>query len=330
MAVSKVLHGKGDTVRVSKDKAEVIRRIAEELRYQPNHLARSFRSKRTQTVGLVFEQFQRLGDRTGYFSQLLNGVMSATFPRNYSLTICPTLIRNSSSGAMFDGRFDGIVWCKPDMGQETKEAIEKSPIPVVALHVAPAEAPNVATFCCDNDTGLELAIQHLVELGHTEIAFAVDNENRCSVEALARFDAFFKAMHARSLGASADDLLIWDHDGADLAYYWSIGRRHTAMICFSESHAISLLRACETCGIVVPDELSIIGFDSTSYCDTTTPKLSSISQPVERMAFEATQFLLSTIEGDLRSPYNFIYPCGFDSRESTARPSSQSRGAHSS
>ena len=327
MAVSKVLHGKGATVRVSLEKAAHIRRVAEELRYQPNHLARSFRSKRTHTIGLVFEHFQKIGDRTGYFGQLLNGVMSATFPGDFSLTICPKLIRNSSTGAIFDGRFDGIVWCKPDLSDETRLAIQNAPVPIVALHVTPNEIPGVPTFCCDNQEALRLAVAHLKELGHQKIAFAIDKDNRDSVEALARIDAFFSAMSKAALPCSPSDLLVWHHDGQDLSDYWARGGCHTAMICFSESHAVSLLKEADQLGIQVPSELSVIGFDSTSFCETTTPRLTAISQPVEQMAFEATQFLLSAIDGEISPLRHFIYPCALDLRESTARPPSHSRGA---
>jgi DNA-binding LacI/PurR family transcriptional regulator len=326
MAVSKVLHGKGATVRVSKDKADHIRRIAEQLRYQPNHLARSFRSKRTYTVGLVFEHFQKIGDRTGYFSMLLNGVMSATFPGDFSLTICPKLIRNSSTGAIFDGRFDGIVWCKPDLSQETREAIQNAPVPIVALHVTPQDIPGVPTFCCDNQQALRLAVQHLKQLGHRKLAFAIDRDNRESVEALARISAFFAAMGEAGLPCSPSDLLVWDHDGQDLEAYWNGDDRHTGLICFSESHAVSLLKSAEQFGISVPGDLSIIGYDSTSFCETTTPRLTAIAQPVEQMAFEATQYLISAIEGEPSPLHHFIYPCALDIRESTARPASHSRG----
>lgn len=326
MAVSKVLHGRGSTVRVSKEKADHIRRIAEELRYQPNHLARSFRNKRTHTIGLVFEHFQKIGDRTGYFGQLLNGVMSATFPGDYSLTICPKLIRNSSSGAIFDGRFDGIVWCKPDLSQDTSDAIQNAPVPIVALHVTPQDMPGVPTFCCDNEQALQLAVDHLKELGHERIAFAIDQDNRDSVEALDRIQAFFKAMSRANLPCSPRDLLVWNHDGNDLESYWHTAERHTSMICFSESHAVSLVKAAEEANIQVPGELSIIGFDSTSFCETTTPRLTAISQPVEQMAFEATQFLISAIDGEASSLRHFVYPCALDIRESTARPASHRRG----
>jgi LacI family transcriptional regulator len=223
MAVSKVLHGKGDTVRVSKDKAALIRQIAADLRYQPNHLARSFRSKRTYTVGMIFEHFQRVGDRTGYFSQLLNGVMSATFSNDYGLTICPKLIRDSASGHLFDGRFDGLLWCRPDVNDETLKAINNSPIPVVAMHVPPSIGLEVPSYCCDNLQALEIAVSHLRDLGHERIAFASDFENRTSVEGRARAEAFSAAMLSRKLPIDLGDLLVWDHEGADLPRYWADG-----------------------------------------------------------------------------------------------------------
>src|SRR3954464_7556221 len=80
MAVSKVLHGTGRNVRVSDETSENIRRVAREMRYQANHLARSFRSQRTKMVGVVFQHFERLSEENPYYPQLLNGVMAALFP----------------------------------------------------------------------------------------------------------------------------------------------------------------------------------------------------------------------------------------------------------
>ncbi len=325
MAVSKVLHGRGANVRVGAETAEHIRRIATDLRYQPNHLARSFRNQKTNTIGLVFEHFQRVGDTTGYFSQLLNGVMSATFPLDYSLTICPKLIKLSNNGMIFDGRFDGIVWCKPDISDATLRAIEQSHLPIVLIHVPPKHAPAAPLFYCDNEQGLKLAVQHLADLGHQRIAFAVDYENEFAVEARERADSFAKAKLSLGLSHSVSDLLVWDHDAEALHEYWQSPDRHTAIIAFSESQAVHLLLKARALGIAVPDDLSVIGFDSTSFCETTTPRLTSISQPVEQMAFDATRALISTIEERPRASQQSIYSCGLDIRESTACPSTSQK-----
>ncbi|MDR3689639.1 MAG: hypothetical protein P4L46_09700 [Fimbriimonas sp.] len=118
-------------VRVGAETAETIRRVAKELRYQPNRLARSFRLQRTYTIGLLFSHFGRIGELDGYFAALLNGVMSATFQSEYGLTVCPKLARSSSSVVMNDGRFDGLLSCKPDYTAKNAEAIKQSEIPIV-------------------------------------------------------------------------------------------------------------------------------------------------------------------------------------------------------
>src|SRR5579862_5241486 len=91
MAVSAVLHGSGRNVKVSEEKAELIRRIARELHYQPNQLARSLRSRRTRTIGVVFHHLMRLTEENPYFPQLLNGIMAVLFPTGYTLALCPKL-----------------------------------------------------------------------------------------------------------------------------------------------------------------------------------------------------------------------------------------------
>ena len=114
MAVSAVLNGAGRNVKVSHEKAEHIRRVARELRYQPNSLARSLRSRRTGMVGVVFQHLHGFSDAAPYFPNLLNGVMAALFPADYTLALCPKLIVGGDAGSISDGRFDGVLWCRPD------------------------------------------------------------------------------------------------------------------------------------------------------------------------------------------------------------------------
>ena len=324
MAVSKVLHGKGANVRVGAGTAETIRRVAKELRYQPNRLARSFRQQKTHTIGLVFSHFGRIGDLDGYFAAFLNGVMSATFQSEYSLTICPNLTRLSDNGVINDGRFDGLLWCKPDYTVQSAESIQRSDIPIVMMHAPAGEGPNVSRFCCDNDLGLKLAVDHLVELGHSRIAFVMDQYNHSTAEGRARIAGFKSAMAAHQLETSDANILHWVIDQSKLVELVETPASPTALIVFSERQAVSILREAEAQGISVPEQLSILGFDSTAFCDTTRPRLTAISQPIEQMAFDAVNLLISYIEAENYSSKSFIYPCGLDIRESTDRPPSRS------
>ncbi len=320
MAVSKVLHGKGANVRVGAETAETIRRVANELHYQPNRLARSFRQQKTHTIGLVFSHFGRIGELDGYFAAFLNGVMSATFQSEYGLTICPKLVKLSANGVINDGRFDGLLWCKPDYSVQSAESIERSEIPIVMMHAPANQGPNVPRFCCDNDLGLKLAVEHLVELGHKRIGFVMDEFNRSTAEGRARIAGYRTAVAESHLESFDGDVLFWDIDRSKLDQMMTKEQRPTALIVFSERQAVSILREAEALGISVPEDLSVVGFDSTAFCDTTRPRLTAISQPIEQMAYDATNVLISNIEGNPSPSRSFIYPCGLDIRESTARP----------
>jgi LacI family transcriptional regulator len=172
MAVSKVLHGAGANVRVSEARAEHIRKIAREMHYQANDVARSLRSRKTMMIGVVFQHFTTFSDDNPYYPQLLNGVMAALFPAEYTLALCPKLIQNSLTPAIADGRFDGVLWARPDFTEASIEELRFSNFPLVFMHAPPESVAGIPTYCVDNVTGLRLAVEHLVDLGHVHIAHA--------------------------------------------------------------------------------------------------------------------------------------------------------------
>lgn len=325
MAVSAVLNGAGSNVKVSKETAERIRDAARQLRYRPNTLARSLRNKRTGMVAVVFQHFDRFGDEHPYYPQLLNGVMAALFPADYTLALCPKLIQGDDAGSVSDGRFDGVLWCRPDVSEESVEGIQNSVVPVVMMHAPPNAILGVPTFCADNSSAMRTAVRHLAELGHKNVAFVIDPVNEHTVEGKVRAQAFLAAAQAaRVMG----DVFVWDPSLSQLEKYRQ-DAPHTGFVCFSDTLAGQILQACDRLGISVPTDLSVVGFDSSAFCEGTKPRLTSLNQPVERMAEAATNHLLSlirlTAEGaELPSPVSYIYDCGLDVRDSTTGPRTHS------
>jgi LacI family transcriptional regulator len=322
MAVSAVLHGTGRNVKVSAETSETIRRVARELRYQPNHLARFLRNNRTNTIGVVFQHFDRLGDDNPYYPQLLNGIIAALFSVDYTLALCPKLVQHSQDGLVSDGRFDGVLWCRPDFTEASLDGLRHSSTPVVMMHAPPGSAPGVPTFCADNEGALRQVVQHLVGLGHERIGFVIDPVNEHTAEGRVRAAAYAAAMAEANLKS---DVLVWDYEAKELEGYASKSRPHTALATFSDTLAGHLLSRCARLGILVPHDLSIVGFDSSTFCDRTSPRLTSINQPVELMAREATNYLLGLIDRkrDGRDEVEVaasVYPCRLDIRDSTSRP----------
>jgi LacI family transcriptional regulator len=320
MAVSSVLHGTGRNVRVSQDTAEKIRRIAADLRYQPNNVARSLRSRQTNMVGVVFQHFGRLSDSNPYYPLLLNGVMSALFPQKYTLALCPDLVQGGSEQALFDGRFDGILWARPDFAETSIDNLKNSRIPIVFMHAPPGSVEGMPTFCADNDGALRLVVRHLKELGHKDICFVIDELNEHTAEGRARTSAFLAAVKHEGLWG---EIFVWDENPRSFKKYLADNPKLTAMSCFSDTLAGTLLQTCKILDIQVPWDLSVVGFDSSTFCERTSPRLTSVHQPVELIAFEAVSHLLSLIKEQLNhkestASVSSTYKCGLDLRDSTA------------
>ena len=86
-----------------------------------------------------------------------------------------------------------------------------------------------------------------------------------------------------------------------------------------------LARIAAALGLDLPRELSVVGFDSTDYCETTTPRLTAVRQPIHDMAACAANVLIDLIEGNAPAgddslPSSTLFPCSLDVRGSTARP----------
>ncbi len=324
MAVSVVLSGSGNQkVSVSPAKAERIRQVAKELRYRPNQNARSLKTRRTNQVAVVFQHFSELGPEHPYHIQVLNGVTSALFPAGYAMTLCPRIIIDGDAFSMSDGRFDGVLWCRPEFDSESLEAISSAGVPVVMMHVPPGLMSGVPTFCADNDGAMRQVVQHLVSLGHERIAFVIDPVSVKSVEGGARNHALTRA--AQQAGIPKPGLVVLGRDHSILTRYAEKDAPHTALVCFSDELAGFVLQSCDRMGVEVPRDISVIGFDSSKFCEGTKPRLTSVNQPVDRMAQAATNHLLSLIHDDERglprSPMACcLYDCALDVRESTGPP----------
>lgn len=320
-AVSKVLHGGSASVRVSEARAVVIREVAQRLQYRPNRIARSLRKSKTDTVGLVFENFGSIGMGPLYYVDLLDGVAEELFRNHYRLTILPEVDGDDVWGTLADGRLDGIIWCKYNRENVTQLAGRSTPIPFVALNApAPEDVKNVAFVSCDNAGGVRLAIQHLYDLGHRDIAFAMETGELDTPDAIARRAGFLAAMTDLDLDLNEDSIQVWGSKGEGFLEWWSRPGRPTALLAWNDGMANQALIQAQEAGLEIPFDLSVVGFDSTRFCETTTPRLTSVRQPIREMAREAARMVIGMINGEATAMTPITFPCSLDLRESTSVP----------
>jgi len=318
MVVSHVLNKRASSVRVSAPTAERVRIAATELGYRCNVYARNFRSQKTEVIGVVHGMgFARPLFNAGsrYFSALVDGIVDGAFRHGYSVTLCPKLLGTEPGDAMSDGRFDGLVWYNTTQSAENLEMLGNCTSPLVVIHGTERNHPKYPTVICDNEQGVGLAVDHLIGLGHHRIAVACDGEN-LDGESIIRREAFVRHMKLRGIPVGpADMVYLGNDDHFDIKSL--MNRGYTAVIAFNDAHGASILRAAEAAGIHVPAQLSVVGFDSTDYCNELRPRLTSVFQPLSQIGGLAIDLLMQVIRDRSIEPSHLVIPCRLDVRDST-------------
>lgn len=317
--VSRVLHNKATSVRVSQATAERVRNIAKEMNYRVNVTARNFRDQSTMMIGILhgvgFER-QPLSEGSRYFACLVDGIIDRAFHYGYSVTFCPALMGSDPGQAVADGRFDGLIWYSTDLTTQNTELIQNCRSPLVVIHASDKDFEGkVSSIICDNYGGISQAVDHLTGLGHEKIGFVLEKKDSFS-EAKVRANVFEQVIRERGLEFCDDSIIYAEEDWSGLPSSLKATTR-TAWVSSSETVASHVLRVARETGISIPDQLSVVGFDSTEFCDGLSPKLSAIRQPLKRMGSAAVDLLIAEINEFPIEKKHLVIPCGFDIREST-------------
>jgi LacI family transcriptional regulator len=316
--VSHVLNGRGS---VTPERRLHVERAMAELGYQPNKVARSLILQRTKTLAMLIPDVAN-----PFFGELMSGVEEIAWAAGYCVIFGNT--RNDPEEELrylaefVERRVDGlfIVGAK-----DSRQIIKALPprLPVIALDRLPADWPYDAVVV-DNRHGIELAVSHVVELGHRRIGFIggdaeqpTGRERRLGFdEAMARYglEPTFVSEGAFSLESGRQQ--------AETLFRLPRTRWPSALIAANDLIALGVLAAARAAGIAVPADLSVCGFDDIVYAGLAVPALTSVRQPVREMGAQAVRLLLDRIEGHADTAQTRVLRTTLIVRASTAPPAS--------
>jgi LacI family transcriptional regulator len=268
-----------------------IKAAAKQMNYQPNLLARSLRSRRTLTIGILVPE---LGD--GYHTQVMSGIGDHLIKAGYFyFTAHHRHKRNlvEEYTRMLIGRgAQGII---------AIDTLLEHPIgiPVVAV-AGHRHIEGVTNVLLDHARAAELALNHLYSLGHRHVAFmrgqpfSSDSDERWKslVAVAARLGLEIKPELVVSLERDMSSPEL----GYPVIQQLLAGRQpFTALVAFNDISAIGAIRALQDVNLRVPEDISVIGFDDIKAAAFTLPRLTTINQPLEEIGRIATQSLLNRI-----------------------------------
>ena len=280
-----------------------IQDIARKLGYRPNQLARSLRSQRNHTVGVM------VFDITDPFcTPILRGIESTLYQASFLPIL--TDVHNERSRferyleMLLDRRVEALIivanWLFVDVN--VLGDLEKSNVPT-AMIGRELKAGSVSSVTVDNEFGANAAIEHLYSLGHRRIAFI--RGPRHITDTAPRWKGIRNFATAKNLEIdpnlvvdlpeSSDPLSSFDAGYTLTQKLLQQGQSFTALMAFDDVTALGAIRALHHAGVKVPEQCSVIGFDDISHSSFITPALTTIRQPMPDMGQMAVNIVAENI-----------------------------------
>ncbi len=265
---------------------------ARELNYRPNFFARSLRLQRTYTIGVIAEE---IGD--AYGSLIISGIEQHLRQNNFFFL---TVIHRHDKKLL--QTYSQMLQARGVEGFITVDTSITEPpsLPTVAV-AGHQRVPGVTNIVLDHKHAARMALEHLRELGHEDIAFV--KGQTFSSDSAVRWDAIVET--SQELGVRIQPELTVQIEGTDStpAIGYPVGKQllarkrpFTAVFAYNDISAIGAIWAFREAGLRVPQDVSVVGFDDIPGAAFANPGLTTVRQPLLRMGQIAAQTVIDRIE----------------------------------
>ena len=293
--VSKALR---DSHEISESTKNRVVAKANELNYQVNPLASSFRKQKTKTIALIIPEVVN-----DFFGPVINGIESIAQEKGYHVLIYMTHEDRQKEISIFkllqNGRVDGIMLSLSEQTCDIthlKELKEKG-VPLI-LFDRITDQLDVTTVTTDNNAGGKRATEHLIERSCKQLDLLLNS--RILPIKTRRNSGFLDALKANSIPREEDMILCCDGDDHKnkelIRKLLKRPDRPDGIFASVETLAISTYEVCEELGLKIPRDLKVIAFSNSYLAALLNPSLTAIAQPAFEMGREAAAILVNLVE----------------------------------
>lgn len=267
----------------------------DELKYYPDVHARSLVSGKSNILGLI------VSDITNpFFPELVKGFEDVVIQHGYEVLVSSTNYDPArmalSVRRMLERQVEGVAIMTSEMDDHLVEQLVSRRVPTVFLDVGtPGEG--ISNIVVDYAHGINEAIQHLADLGHRKIGFVSGPETLAS--ARTRRSAFLKSLEGHGFGQNEEWIRPGNHkvSGGVVAMneLLQLADRPTAVLASNDLMAIGMMSAIRKAGLLVPEDMSVVGFDDIWLAEFTEPPLTTVQFPRVQVAEQACRALMSDL-----------------------------------
>lgn len=322
VSVATVSHVINGTRYVSDELTERVERAMKEIGYHPNAVARSLKTQKTKTIGLIVSDISN-----PFFSTLLRGVEDRALEKDHSLIVCNTDETLEKEKLYIDvlsqKKTDGLIIAPTGKSDQELSELKERNVPLVFVDrtLEGIEAPSVLS---DNVAGAEAATRHLVDLGHRRIGIILGLESvNTSKERLRGYRNVIREKEINYDEGLVKQGYSQVAGGAEAAReLLELESPPTAIFSTNNLMTIGAMQGIQESGKECPGNVSLVGFDDFEWASTFRPRLTTVAQSPYEIGSEAAKLLFDKIESVSREISEVRIPTNLKIRDSTAKRSS--------
>lgn len=291
--VSRILNDQAAAGRITPETEERIRQVAERLGYRRNTVARALRTSRTQVVGMVVPDVSNL-----HQAAITRAAGDTLTEHGYSLLLASSGDRLEQArfqvSAMLGAQVDGLLYGVAREEDPVLRRVVEYGTPVVLFNRGAGSLPSVLP---DDRSGIRQAVEHLLSLGHRDLAYVGGPEDVTST--IDRMAAFDEVLAESALaGRHALARRYTEEEGFRVMTELLAGSEPmTAVVAGNDRLALGVIDAVRDSGSRCPDDISVAGFNDMPYADRVSPALTTVRVPTEDVGRQAASLLIELIEG---------------------------------
>ncbi len=319
--VSMVMNGRGDQHGINKETQKRVKDKAIELNYMPNQMARSLRTGKTNTIGLIIADIAN-----PFFAMMARSMEDYAISKGYNL-----IFSSSDENAereieliemMRNRQVDGLIVASTLQKDNSQvlEQLDKVGFPIVLIDRYIPDT-NFNYVVADNAKGAEELTQHLINAGKKKIALLTISPSHIT-SITDRIDGYKNALQKNNIKIDNDLIIEIPFDDvensvAKACNSFSPSDRPDAVITLNNNLASACLRTFRSSGLRVPEDILFVSFDNMEWFELSSPTITGVDQPISNMGKKAVEIIIEKLEKKDSPSYQEKLPVDLMVRESS-------------
>ncbi|MBN1601740.1 MAG: LacI family DNA-binding transcriptional regulator [Chitinispirillaceae bacterium] len=312
--VSMVINNKPNISEATRKK---VLKIAKELNYYPNVIARGLATKKSNAIGVIVPNLA-----SSFIVRILQGIKSTNRDIDYTVQLFDTVGQKESESQLFqrlarERRIDGVILISATVTEEELNIFREESVPSI---VVARKCENLDSVYVNNEQGASDATDYLVNKGHRVIACITSSKSGLPMQE--RLEGYKRSLQQHDIEFRADLVFEVDDDTmrsgiGTFPKIKEMNPRITAAFCpAGDMVAIGIIKEAKKEGVRIPEDLCVVGYDDLPAAEVVEPSLTTVRQPKLEMGDYAINMIVDKIEGREAGIKHKELPTKFIIRES--------------